>query len=498
MPWEQSKGRPVLNSDLYALGVTVIAALTGLLPDQFQEDPQTGEILWQQNARVSPALADFLSRLVRHRSVDRFPSAREALDALNQLTQPATAPGSSPISSPASSPVASAQPSPTSAPSPQPQVKPLNPSRPVASPAPQPAPGNKPPVLARVTRRGWLKWAGLSAGSVAATILGREWLLPLSQRPEEPLPSLEPTSSPTATPATPPSPSPTPEPPPPPTGPGGIPLEQVSLDNTVRLNDRGEVVEEIPVSVTVYDEDLGDGITLRMVEIPGGTFTMGSPEEEEGRHADEGPQRQVTVPSFFMGMFTVTQAQYEAVVGVNPATRSDRDRFVAPDKPVINVRWNDAKEFCDRLSQQTGRTYRLPSEAEWEYACRAGTDTPFHFGETITTLYVNYNGTPYASVPQGEFRARTTTVGRFPANAFGLFEMHGNVWEWCLDHWHNNYQGAPTDGSAWIVGGDSDLRVRRGGSWNYHPINCRSAYRSSDDPGYLSDYVGFRVVCVLA
>ena len=241
-----------------------------------------------------------------------------------------------------------------------------------------------------------------------------------------------------------------------------------------------------------FIETLNNDIPLEMVQIPGGTFTMGSTEYDS-----EKPPHLVTVKPFFMGKFPVTQAQYEVVTGKNPATEYDRDRFVAPDKPLVGVSWHDAVAFCDRLSQQTGRTYRLPSEAEWEYACRAGTETPFYFGETITTDLVNYDGNyTYDDAPEGEYREQTTLVGGFPANAFGLFDMHGNVWEWCLDHWHDNYQGAPTDGSAWNLGGNSDRRIIRGGSLNSPPIICRSANRLTIDPGDLNEDVGFRMVCI--
>jgi len=205
----------------------------------------------------------------------------------------------------------------------------------------------------------------------------------------------------------------------------------------------------------------------------------------------------VTVPPFLMGKFPVTQAQYEAVMGNNPATRYDGDRFVAPTKPVVGVSWNDAIAFCQRLSQQTGKSYRLPSEAEWEYACRAGTKTPFHFGDTITTDLANYDGnSTYGLAAKGTHRKQTTPVGSFSANAFGLFDLHGNVWEWCLDHWHGNYKGAPVDGSAWLTAGQNAERLLRGGSWYVSPGDCRSAYRYRSTPDLRNVSYGFRVVCV--
>jgi formylglycine-generating enzyme required for sulfatase activity len=164
---------------------------------------------------------------------------------------------------------------------------------------------------------------------------------------------------------------------------------------------------------------------------------------------------------------------------------------------VEQVSWYNAMEFCARLSAHTERPYRLPSEAEWEYACRAGTTTPFYVGKTLTTDVANYNGDyTYADGPKGEYRAETTPVDHFGlANAFGLCDMHGNVWEWCQDYWHDSYEGAPTDGSAWIEGGDSERRILRGGSWYYFPWFCRSAYRSYFGPGFVVSSYGFRVVC---
>ena len=242
---------------------------------------------------------------------------------------------------------------------------------------------------------------------------------------------------------------------------------------------------------------VGEALPLHMLPVPGGTFLMGSPEDEPERNEREGPQHEVTVPSFLMGRYPVTQAQYEQVMGTNPASQYDVDRFVAPNKPVVGVTWHNGIEFCQRLAEQAGRPYRLPSEAEWEYACRAGAPTPFYFGNTLTTEVANYDGNyTYADGPKGEFRNGTTPVDHFGiANAFGLSDMHGNVLEWCLDHWHDTYKGAPTDGSAWIEDGNSSLRVLRGGSWFNGPRFCRSAYRIDLEPGFDSYYYGFRVVC---
>jgi formylglycine-generating enzyme required for sulfatase activity len=245
-----------------------------------------------------------------------------------------------------------------------------------------------------------------------------------------------------------------------------------------------------------------DSVELEMVAIPAGEFMMGSPENEKDRSNSESPQHQVKVSEFFMGRYPVTQAEWRAVAGFPKIDReldSEPSRFKGDDRPVERVNWHEAVEFCQRLSKTTGRNYRLPSEAEWEYACRAGTKTPFHFGETITTDLANYDGNyVYGEGPKGEYRNETTPVGQFKvANNFGLCDLHGNVWEWCAEPWHSNYQSAPVDGSVWEEGGDDSTRVLRGGSWYRNPRYCRSAFRYFFTPD-LRDYTfGFRVVCAV-
>ena len=252
--------------------------------------------------------------------------------------------------------------------------------------------------------------------------------------------------------------------------------------DVITVNAKGEEISRRPHSAYFFSEDLGDGVVLEIVYIPGGTFQMGSTE----RTAEQ-PVHQVTVKPFFMGKYPITQEQWQAVMGNNPSY------FKGAKRPVEQVSWQDAFEFCAKLSQKTGKNYRLPSEAEWEYACRAGTTTPFHFGETITPDLVNYDGNnPYASAPKGVYRQETTPVGKFPPNAFGLYDMHGNVLEWCQDVWHDNYNGAPADGSAWENNG-SDYRVQCGGSWDYSAVYCRCAYRYRLTLGVRYRDRGFRV-----
>jgi formylglycine-generating enzyme required for sulfatase activity len=270
------------------------------------------------------------------------------------------------------------------------------------------------------------------------------------------------------------------------------------------------VINRSQQTAEYFVEDLGNKVKLNMLLINSGSFIMGAPENEESSRDNERPQHKVTVPTFFMGQYPVTQAQWKFVASlpqVNHDLKLDPSRFKGDKRPVECVSWFEAVEYCDRLSKHTGRIYRLPSEAEWEYACRAGTTTPFHFGETITTDLANYRGTDnkeyewsgsYGRGTKGIYREETTEVGSFGvANGFGLYDMHGNVWEWCEDHWHSNYEGAPTDGSAWLDKNENNSRrLLRGGSWYFSPVFCRSAYRdtySNPDVDYLN--FGFRVVC---
>ena len=261
-------------------------------------------------------------------------------------------------------------------------------------------------------------------------------------------------------------------------------------------------IDKHPLQVQGYRERLADGVELTMVQIPAGSFLMGSPQGEEGRSNDEGPQHRVELAEFLMGQTPITQAQWRVVAGWQKLQRDlnpDPSRFKGPNRPVEWVTWEDAIEFCNRLSQRQGRLYTLPSEAQWEYACRAGNSTPFHFGATLTTELANYDRNyTYGEGKKGVYREQTTDVASFPANAWGLHDMHGNVWEWCLDQWHASYNGAPQDGSAWV---DQDVnndnkRLLRGGSWDSLPGNCRSAFRLLPRPVLVDDLVGLRVVCL--
>jgi formylglycine-generating enzyme required for sulfatase activity len=239
---------------------------------------------------------------------------------------------------------------------------------------------------------------------------------------------------------------------------------------------------------TPFTENLPNRVTLEMVNLPAGEFLMGSPDSDSDAESREKPQHQVQVNSFAIGKYPVTQAQYQAVMGKNPSHFKNNRQ-----NPVESVSWEDAQAFCHKLSQITGKTYRLPTEAEWEYACRGGTTTRYYFGDDANQLedYAWYNGNSQKT---------THPVGQKKPNAWGLYDMSGNVWEWCEDNWHDNYIGAPKDGSAWFIKNDNrsqSLKCLRGGSWLNLPVSCRSANRGRSFRGF--DYFydgGFRVACV--
>ncbi|MEO0988950.1 MAG: formylglycine-generating enzyme family protein [Cyanobacteria bacterium J06639_14] len=382
------------------------------------------------------------------------------------------------IPAPPPKPIPSPKPPPTSQPQPQ--------SPPQASPTPRRTPSPSPPSTRRTTpsapsrgklsRKQFLVRAGLAGGGLVTAISIPAILSSLAE-PDFPEPVINFANIPPA--------------------PEGKTLESATFE-VVTVDTVGNIINRRSTQAQFFTEGLGEGVVqqgvkpLDMVAIPGGEFTMGSRKSEKDRNNNEGPRHRVIVPSFFLGKYAVTQAQFQAVIGQNPSQFSEN----GANRPVETVSWEEAEAFCKTLSERTGRTYRLPSEAEWEYACRAGTETPFSFGPTITTDLANYNGSfTYSDELEGSYRAQTIEVGQFPPNGFGLYDLHGNVWEWCQDVWHPNYDGAPTNGTAWMQGEDQDRRVLRGGSWNNFPRNCRSANRDGNARDFWNDNLGFRVVC---
>ena len=258
---------------------------------------------------------------------------------------------------------------------------------------------------------------------------------------------------------------------------------------------------------TSRPEDLPDLATFQeaefapeMVVIPAGEFTMGSPEDEPERRDTEGPQVEVRIKKFALGIYAVTFDEYDAFC-------RDTDRELPADEdwgraryPAINVSWPDAQVYCEWLSEKTGAEYRLPSEAEWEYACRAGTETPFWWGDTITPDQANYDGSvAYNGGVTGEWRRRTLPVQSFEPNHWKLYQVHGNVWEWCADDWFGSHDDASVEGKPRGLesGRNNRNKVLRGGSWNFDPNDLRSAFRNNDVPDGQYNCVGFRVARTL-
>lgn len=230
-----------------------------------------------------------------------------------------------------------------------------------------------------------------------------------------------------------------------------------------------------------------NSIGMEFVKISKGSFMMGS---EDG-DTDEVPVRQVKIgQDFYLGKYEVTQSEYEKVMGKNPSYFKD-----CPKCPVEKVSWDDARKFIKKLNEKNEGTYRLPTEAEWEYACRAGTTTEFVFGHALSSDQANFDGNyPYGSAGKGNYLKKTTEVGSYQPNNWGLYDMHGNVWEWVEDVHSGDYKGLPTDGSANLTKGDVSRRVFRGGSWLVSGANLRCASRDRNTPSVSSHSIGFRVV----
>jgi eukaryotic-like serine/threonine-protein kinase len=422
---EQTRGKPLPASDIYAVGIIGIEALTGMQPDKFEYNEGTLEIAWRQHTNATDAFADVLSRMVRQIPNNRYSDAKAALEALSTLQQPTR------IN----------------------QQQTQQPTILVTNKPPQP------------TKK-------ITPHSAPASNIFQQVV------------SIEPTANP-----------PIKQSPP-------IDPHLTYVFETVTLDKTGQIIKKSPGKAKYLPVDLGEGIILEMVYIPPGKFWMGSPEGEGDK--DEKPQHLVNVSAFYLGKYPITQSQYQAIMGKNPSDKK------SDNHPVTRVYWNDAKEFCERLSMATNRVYRLPSESEWEYACRAGTTTPFYFGETITSDVANYYGTStYANELKGKNRGGTTEVGKFPPNAFGLYDMHGNLAEWCEDIRHDNYKRAPTDGSAWLIGSlfdrievwlnKSDFdKIYRGGAYFDIPEDCRSAARQMPRLPFVGEEkyfgYGFRIV----
>jgi formylglycine-generating enzyme required for sulfatase activity len=259
---------------------------------------------------------------------------------------------------------------------------------------------------------------------------------------------------------------------------------------TVTVNKHGDVIASSKKQAFYYTEDLGDGIALEMVYIPAGSFMMGSVVGEGSYWWTSGdPKQLVNIPAFHMGRYPITQEQYQAIIGQNPAYFNDFVKGYVNNnrRPVEQVFVGEAREFCSKLSQTTAKSYQLPNEVQWEYACRAGTTTPFYFGDTITPWIANYFGAPgchkYADESFGIYRMQTTIVGIFPPNSFGLYDMHGNVFEW--------YEDSRSE----------KQNFTKGGAWNCHADQCcanlcHTQVQYVTQKQIKSHNIGFRVICL--
>lgn len=270
---------------------------------------------------------------------------------------------------------------------------------------------------------------------------------------------------------------------------------------TIKVDRAGQKIQRTYHQARLHIEDLGNYQILATISIPAGKFIMGASAKESYSSDRERPLHRVKVSSFLMGKYPITQAQWRIVANMPQIKRElklEPSHFKGDNRPVECVSWLDAVEFCDRLSAHTGKQYRLPTEAEWEYACRGNTQTPFAYGATLTSQLADYASSyTYASEKNIPYRHQTTKVGSFIPNAFGLYDLHGLVREWCADPWHENYRGAPKNAQAWNKGGKQAWRILRGGSWANKPAHCRSAHRSGYPLNSLNRAIGFRVVMTM-
>jgi eukaryotic-like serine/threonine-protein kinase len=271
---------------------------------------------------------------------------------------------------------------------------------------------------------------------------------------------------------------------------------------TVNVNNFGKIIKRTKKSAFYYTENIGNNISIEMVYIPSGSYMMGSPvsnsdDEDNGEiiRYRETPQRLVNIPAFYIAKYLTTQEQYQVIMAENPS------KFRGTKRPVEQVDWSTARQYCNNLERRTKKKYVLPSESQWEYACRAGTDTLFYCGDTINNDLANYNSKcRYKNQELGLDIPQTTDVDKFPPNSFGLYDVHGNVSEWCADLRSTTYQNAPTDerpwvhGDSWWSGWNDGDHMLRGGSWFSGLDDCRSASRTSGLQ--IPSHVGFRVTCL--
>ncbi len=462
MALEQAAGKPVFASDLYSVGMTAINMLTGRNP-QTMSDLTTGTIRWQEHApEVSPGLERVVRKATEPYLRDRYKTVQEMMADLDAPAYDSTR---------AFGGIDELEEMPTTMPSAVLQeMSTVAPGGIAEAIAPSVARIAVPAADAAVT--GALELAFWESIKVSQN--PRNFEAYLQKFPDGQFSVL-----------------------------ASIKLEEMMAVvrerkepfqfDTVTLDEKGTITDFRTLKSQHQVEDLGGGVVLELVPLSSGVFQMGSTETDA-----EKPVHQVRLSSFSIGKYPITQAQWRAVAAMPLVVReikADPSFKKGDERPVEQVTWDEALEFCARLSAATGKTYRLPTEAEWEYACRAGTQTPFAFGETLTSDIANIDGTfPYKQGPKGRYLGETLEVGKVgAANGYGLYDMHGNVWEWCLDAWHDNYNGAPGNGVAWEARNEN-RRVIRGGSWIETAARCRSAFRCSAKLETRNSYTGFRVV----
>jgi eukaryotic-like serine/threonine-protein kinase len=434
MPLEQTRGFPVLASDVYAVGAIGIQAMTGTYPHNIDLDAD-GIPKWRQepNCYATAEFAAVLNQMLAVLPNARYFDAAAALEALRSLPSGAPTPSlpTAQITNPATS-----------------QYAPISQFiHPSVNQTAQPIQNTTTPQA---------QSANLSRPELQGQLSQEFFSFESAQIVKVTEPQTDPAK------------------------------KLVWLGRGAGQPNAAWRINKVFSEAERFTEILGNGIQLEMVYVPAGQFSMGSPADEG--HDTEKPVHVVNISGFYLGRYLVTQEQYMLMIGRNPAKWSNIK------SPVERVSWHEAQMFCEKLSGKTGKKYRLPSEAEWEYACRAHSTTPFYCGATITTDLANFDGNfNYIDGPKGKYREKTLRVDSFPANGFGLCDMHGNLWEWCEDSWNENYLGAPTDGSSWNNG--NSARVLRGGAWNNIPKNCRSASRNSLLSSDRLHSVGFRIVC---
>jgi eukaryotic-like serine/threonine-protein kinase len=477
-PEEQRYGLPEPASDVYAVGKIAIQALTGLDPIELRRNPQTMAWEWRKYCKVTDGFATVLDRMVELLAARRYQNAQEALAAIQSLPTGGNRILFIPTPNPPQlAPVLQPKPAkPTrqksrfetakletihtpNPPQPLPQPAPV-PQQQLAQPQPQPTHARQQQPAKPTRQKFRFETAKLEIVTKTEIVTKKEIVTKqevLGFNKKEIV-----------------------------TKQGFLGFnKQVEVEKQVAVEKPQAKITRIPGEAEYFTEDLGNGVKLEMVYIKAGSFMMGCNDYDR-----EKPIHRVNLLPFYMGIYAITQQQYQAIMGTNPS------HFKGDNRPVENVSWYDAMKFCQKISQRTKKTYTLPSESQWEYACRAGTTTPFCFGETITPDLANYDGNyTYGKALKGKYREHTTDVGSFPPNTFGLHDMHGNVWEWCLDKWHDNYNGAPAYGSSWL-NNDNDYYLLRGGSWSYPPVNCRSASRNRNTRDSRRNYYGFRLIAL--